>query len=323
MSNPLSASRLVRTINLLVFLVCSCHFLMAQDRPPLPYTLSPEQVFDYSEAYEGERFSDNRPKVSDQILERMHLVTIEEAWSVLKSHGYNNQYQGKWVMTHENPNLVGRAVTCNFIPYRPDVAEKVVAQAREQGLAGRDKHWVMDRLTTGDVLVVDLMDKQIGGGLIGDNLANMVYRKTGTGAVIWGSARDLAGVLELEEFQVFTRNWDPATSSSYGKTMVIGYNTPITVGRASVMPGDVVLGLREGIIFIPAHLALEVVETSEMIRLKDEFGHMRLQEGIYTAGQIDDTWTDDITQDFRTWVRTKVDSLPAEQQKMIRSKDWF
>ena len=307
------------------FILCSLltMALTAQSNLPLPFTLTQDQMMAYSHEYEGERFPDNRPKVSDGILERMRLVTIEEAWMFLRSKGYNNQFQGKWVVTHDNPVLVGRAVTCNFIPFREDVGDVVVSQARERGLNGRDKHWVMDQLTTDDVIVADLMDKQIGGGFIGDNLANMIYRQTGTGAVIWGGSRDLAGVLELEDFVVFNRNWDPSTSSSYNKTMIIGYNTPISIGRAAVMPGDVVLGLKEGVIFIPAHLALAVVEASEWTRLKDEFGHARLKAGVYTAGQIDTKWTDEITQDFQGWIRTKIEGLPSEQQEMIKKMDWY
>ena len=52
------------------------------------------------------------------------------------------------------------------------------------------------------------------------------------------------------------------------------------------MPGDVVLGKSEGVMFIPAHLAQEVVETSEIVALRDAFGHKRLREGTYTPGQI-------------------------------------
>jgi regulator of RNase E activity RraA len=277
----------------------------------------------YTQLYTGKRFPDNRPYVSDRLLERFKLVTIEEAWAVLRSHQYTNQFQGKWEVTHENPVLVGRAVTCNFIPHRPDIADVVASEGQERGLEGRDKHWIMDQLQEGDVLVVDLLDKQIGGAFIGDNLANFISQKTGTGCVIWGGARDLAGILELKDFIVFNRNWDPSNSITYDKTMIIGYNTPIVIGRAAVMPGDVVLGLREGIIFVPAHLALEVVETSEWTRLQDEFGHARLREGIYSGGEIDSSWTDAITQDFHSWLRDKLNDLPIEQQEMIKGEDWY
>jgi regulator of RNase E activity RraA len=290
---------------------------------PLPFVWTREQMLQYSPQYQGERFADGRPCVPDSVLERMRRVTCEQAWAVLREHGYACQYQGQWVVTHSNPVLVGRAVTCNLIPYRPDLGDVVDRQGAQQGLVGKDKHWVMDRLTRRDVLVVDLMDKQIGGGFIGDNLANMIHKKTGTGCVVWGGTRDLAGVLELQDFTVFNRNWDPSTSGAYDRSMVVGYNTPIVIGRAAVMPGDVVLGLREGVVFVPAHLALEVVETSEMIRLQDQFGYQRLKAGVYTAGQIDAAWTDAINRDFHGWVREQLDTLPPEQQETVRKQPWY
>lgn len=54
-----------------------------------------------------------------------------------------------------------------------------------------------------------------------------------------------------------------------------------------VLPGDVVLGRDGGVIFIPPHLVEEVVKTSETVRLRDMFGHLRLREQKYTPGQID------------------------------------
>lgn len=290
---------------------------------PLPFVLSMDQMVAYTGQFTGERFADGRPKVPDSILERMRRVTCEQAWTVLREHGYECQYQGKWEVTHTDPVLVGRAVTCNFIPHRPDLADVVNDAARAQGLEGRDKHWVMDRLVTGDVIVADLLDRQIGGGFIGDNLANMIHEKTGTGAVVWGGTRDLSGVLELEDFIVFNRNWDPSTSSSYDRTMIVGYNTPIVIGRAAVMAGDVVLGLREGIVFVPAHLAQKVVETAELIQLKDAFGYERLKAGVYTGGQIDAAWTEPIFTDFYDWVRDRIDTLPDEQQEFLRRQDWY
>ncbi len=290
---------------------------------PLPFTFSREQMIQFTHQYEGERFPDGRPKISDDLLERMKSVTCEQAWGILRNHGYHCQYQGKWVCTHDNPILVGRAVTCNFIPHRPDIADVVASQAETQGFAGRDKHWVMDKLVSDDVIVADLLDKQIGAGFIGDNLANMIHEKTGTGAVVWGGTRDLAGVLELETFVVFNRNWDPSTSGSYDRTMVVGYNGPIAIGRAAVMAGDVVLGLKEGVVFVPAHLAQEVVEQAELIQLKDKFGFERLKAGIYTGGQIDGAWEDDVTEDFFGWVRERIEDLPEAQQAFLKGQEWF
>lgn len=286
---------------------------------PIPFKFSEEDYQLYTSQYEGERFADGRPKVSDDVLERMKLVSIEEAWTVLREHGYGAQFEQGWVMTHENPVLVGRAVTCSFIPHRPDVADVVAAEGKKQGLQGRDKHWIMDKLVKDDVIIADLFGKTVGGAFVGDNLANLIYEKTGTGMIVDGGCRDLAGILELPNFYVFNRNWHPSTSSTYDKTMVMGLNIPVRIGEAAVMPGDVVLGLREGVIFVPAHLALEVVETSEVVRLKDEFGFLRLREGTYTAGQIDVAWTDEIKVDFMDWIKSKNATLSPFQEELIRS----
>ncbi|MCB0685883.1 MAG: RraA family protein [Saprospiraceae bacterium] len=286
-------------------------------QPPIPFQFSTDDYQHFTSNYQGERFADGRPKVSKDILERMKLVTIEEAWSVLREHGYSCQFDQGWVMTHENPVLVGRAVTCSFLPYRPDIAEVIVEDGKKNNFTGRDKHWVMQQLVEDDVIVVDLFGKKVGAGFVGDNLANLIQQKTGTGMVVDGGCRDLAGVMELDNFVVFNRNWHPATSSAYDKSMVIGMNLPIRIGEAAVLPGDVVLGLREGVIFIPAHLALEVVETSEVVRLKDEFGFQRLREGKYTGGQIDTKWTTPIQQDFKDWIEKRNIRLSDFQEKLI------
>ena len=299
-STPSFSKALAILMTGMLIILCPCLFSQ-----PIPLQFSGEDYLKYTGQYKGERFPDGRPKVSDEILERMKLVTIDEAWEVLRDHGYHCQFDQDWVMTHENPVLVGRAVTMSFIPHRPDIADVVAQEGKNQGLAGRDKHWVMEKLVKKDVIVADLFGKKVGGGFVGSNLANMISYKTGTGMVVDGGARDLAGVLDLKDFYAFTRNWHPSTSGSYDRSMVVGMNLPIRIGAASVLPGDVVLGLRDGVVFIPAHLALEVVETSEVVRLKDEFGFLRLREGTYTGGQIDSRWTEEIKADFNNWVKSK------------------
>ena len=82
------------------------------------------------------------------------------------------------------------------------------------------------------------------------------------------------------------------------------------------MPGDVVLGRDGGVIFIPPQLAEQVVQSSEMTRLRDEFGHARLRAGVYTAGQIDGRWTEAIEADFTRWLRENIDRLPVAREQI-------
>ena len=61
-----------------------------------------EALLQLTSQYTGERFADGRPRVSDDILERMKLVTTEEAWGVLRRNGYSLQFEGEWVRTHQD-----------------------------------------------------------------------------------------------------------------------------------------------------------------------------------------------------------------------------
>ena len=86
---------------------------------------------------------------------------------------------------------------------------------------------------------------------------------------------------------------------------MVSINAPTRIGRATVMPGDVVLGRNGGVIFIPPQLAERVVKESESTHLRDTFGHLRLEQKKYTAGQIDTRWTDAIEQDYQLMVERK------------------
>jgi len=282
---------------------------------------SKNDLIEYTPLWKGERFPDGRPNVPDDILERMKSVSIEEAWAVCNRHGFTHQFEAGWVVTRDNPVLVGRAVTAFFHPARPDVNDVIAAKGAGENRIGGQNSWVIDTLVKGDVIVVDLMGKVLDATFMGDNLANSIWaRSGGTGAVIDGGARDIEGVLEIPGFPVFTRGWDP---SFLKDVMLMGINTPIRVGRAAVMPGDAVLGKKEGIIFIPAHLAQETVESSETIRLRDQFGHQRLREKKYTPGQIDRKWTDGIEKDFGEWLKAKGDSLtPYQKEKLLKGRTW-
>jgi regulator of RNase E activity RraA len=271
-----------------------------------------EDLVRFTPEWQGERAPDGRPLVPDELLERLKKVSLEEAWGVCREHGYHNQFEGNWVMTETDPVLVGRAVTSYFQPLRPDVQQATEALGKEQGRIGGQNSWVIDTLEKGDVMVVDIMGRVIDATFVGDNLANSVWAKTGTGIVIDGGARDLEGVMAIPDFPIFNRGWDP--SFLQGMT-IMGINTPIRIGRATVMPGDVVLGKREGVMFIPPHLVQQVVEQSEEIRLRDAFGHQRLREGRWTPGQIDREWTEEIEADFLEWVREREDELTDYQRE--------
>lgn len=276
----------------------------------------------YTSGWEGPRLSDGRPKVSDDIVQRMKNVAIEEAWSVLTNEGYHNQFEGNWKMIHEDVPVVGRALTAQYMPARPDVKKMIDEQGRAEGRIGSSNSWPIDMLQKGDVYVADGFGKIVDGTLIGDNLGNSIFAKSGNGVVFDGSLRDLGGLQEIEGFNAFVRGWDP---SFLREVMLTGINVPIRIGRAICLPGDIVLAKREGVIFIPAHLAEKVVRRAEAIMLRDRFGHQRLKEGKYTPGQIDGAWSEEIKADFFKWLEESMDELPIPKaviKEILEKRTW-
>ena len=288
-----------------------------------PLNLTPDELTEYTREWNGERFPDGRPKVPDGIIERMKRVTITQAWGVLTGQGYKWQYEGNWNCTHPDGVLVGRALTAAYMPRRPAIRTLMEEKGERCGCVGDQISWPIDMLVQGDVYVADVFGKVEEGPIIGDNLSTAIYAKSGNGVVHDAAVRDLDGIKEIPGFTSFVRGWHPTYASP--TIMLMGVNTPIRIGNATIMPGDVVLGREDGVIFIPAHLAEQVVQTSELTRLRDAFGKTRLKEGAYTPGEIDARWTEEIETDFSRWLEDHIGQLPVPREaikELLKTRTW-
>lgn len=276
---------------------------------------SPDQIKAYTSLWKGERFPDGRPKVSDAILARLKNISMEEAWGVLRNKGYHNQFEGDWQLIHTDSAMTGRVVTAQYMPLRPDFQDLVKEIGKKDGRtqAGGTNSWPIDVLKDGDVYVADGYGKIADGTLIGDNLGNSIYAKSKRGVIFYGSVRDVEGLSKITGFNAWTKGNDP---SYIQQMMLSNINTPIRIGRATVLPGDVVLAKKYGTVFIPAHLVEELVLTSEVTALRDEFGHLRLREGKYTPGEVDTKWTEAISKDFLQWVNSYPGKLPMTKKEL-------
>lgn len=276
-------------------------------------TLSKEELIFLTSEWKGERFSDGRPKIPDDLLERAKKIAIDDAWTVLKNEGYLNQFEGNWKRVHDDVTVVGRALTAMYMPSRPDVEKNIKERGiSSQGRKGNTNAWPIEVLTKGDVYVADGFGKIDGGTLMGGTLANSIYSKSGNGVVFNGSARDLQALQEIEGFNAFVRDFHP---SFLEEMVLMGLNSPIRIGNVMVFPGDLVIAHREGVLFVPAHLAELVVGTAEFVTLKDKFGVEMVRSRTYTTGQIDSQWPDEIKVDFLKWLEQH-----PEEGKMTRAQ---
>jgi regulator of RNase E activity RraA len=275
-------------------------------------TISKDEMIFLTSEWKGERFPDGRPKISDDLISRARNIGIEEAWQILNNDGYTNQYEGNWKMIHDDVPVIGRAVTASFIPSRPDLEKNIKERGWKNGFAGNTNAWPISVLQKGDVYVVDCFGKIKGGTMIGDNLGTSIFRKTGTGVIFDAAARDLQGLAGIEGFNAYVRDFHP---SFLVDVVLAGLNTPVRIGQAIVLPGDLVISEKEGVLFIPAHMAEKVIATAEFITIRDKFSKAVLNEGRYNAGQIDNEWTSEIKEYFLKWL----DQNPG-LAKMTRSQ---
>ncbi|MBN2003545.1 MAG: RraA family protein [Anaerolineae bacterium] len=249
--------------------------------------------------WQGERFPDGRPRVPDDIIRRMKHVVTEEAWAVLWNHNYHFQFEGNWTRLHPDRVLVGRAVTGVFVPQRPDLHGCLMEYGHTvEGRIGEMNSWVIETLVEDDVIVIDLFGKVYEGTYSGANLSTAIATRTKRGQVIYGGIRDAQQIFDIPNFATFCKGMDPTPIRN---VTLVGLNTPCRVGEATCLPGDVVLGTLTGVLFIPPHLAGEVVEHSERTRMREMFSHQRLREGIYNSSQMDTRWTESIEADFEEW----------------------
>jgi regulator of RNase E activity RraA len=211
------------------------------------------------------------------------------------------------------------------MPSRPDFEKFVKTTGVEKegrSPKGGTNSWPIDVLVNGDVYVADSYGKLADGTLIGDNLGNSIYSRSKRGVIFYGSVRDQEGLSEIQGFNAWMKGQDP---SFIKEMMLTSINAPIRIGRATVLPGDVVLAKKYGVIFIPAYLVEDLVITSEVTGLRDQFGHQRLREKKYLAGQIDSEWTEEIKKDFLQWLENYPGKLPmtkAELDNYFKERNW-
>jgi regulator of RNase E activity RraA len=268
-----------------------------------------DQVLFYTSQWTGNRFPDGRPKLPDALLARAVDMTIEDVWEYLREHGYRNQFDGGWQALHIEKSFAGRALTAQYMPTRPDMRQAILAEGKTEGRTGDTNSWPIAELQIGDVYVADGFGKIVEGTLIGSNLGNAVAAHTHTGFIFDAGIRDQAENREIPNFNGFYRGYDP---SAWADMELTGINVPLRIGRAVVLPGDLVLAKPEGVLFIPAILAEEAIAHAEFTALTDDFNFELNKQGKNGA-QFEGGWTAAKYDAFAKWIGEHPEKLKMER----------
>jgi regulator of RNase E activity RraA len=264
-----------------------------------------EQILFYTSEWKGDRFPDGRPKVADNLLERALDVSIEDVWDYLRAQGYVNQFEGGWQALHPEKPFAGRALTAQFMPQRPDMRNAVAAEGKAEGRVSGTNSWVINELRMGDTMVADGYGKIIEGTLIGSNLGSGIAAHTHSGFIFDAGIRDAEENREIANLNGFYRGYDP---SAWAQMQLTGINVPVRIGRAVVLPGDLVLAKQDGVIFIPAALAAPAIAKAEFTNLQDAFNFELNKEGKNGA-EFEGGWNAAKLDAFEKWMNAHPDKL--------------
>jgi regulator of RNase E activity RraA len=264
-----------------------------------------EQILFYTSEWKGERFPDGRPKVADNLLERALDVSIEDVWEYIRGQGYVNQFEAGWQALHAEKPFAGRALTAQFMPRRPDMASAVAAEGKTEGRVSGTNSWVINELTMGDTMVCDGYGKVVEGTLIGSNLGSGIAAHTHSGFIFDAGIRDAEENREIANLNGFYRGYDP---SAWAQMQLTGINVPVRIGRAVVLPGDLVLAKQDGVIFIPAVLAAAAIGKAEFTNLQDAFNFELNKQGTNGA-EFEGGWNAQKLDAFEKWVNAHPEKL--------------
>ncbi|HZE27658.1 MAG TPA: hypothetical protein VE083_09735 [Terriglobales bacterium] len=291
--------------------VCAIALLVPAAAPAQLLPFPKQDLIDYTAHNPFDRLPDGRPKVPDDLIERARGLSSEEVWAVLEEKGFHNQYADGFHVLYPGKTMAGRAFTVQFMPLRSDVEEVANSKAKEHGVSRLTNQTAIDMLQPGDVLVVDLFGKKVNGTIVGDNLFFYVMKATHSGGlVVDGSVRDLDGISEID-MPAYFRAVDP---TPIGNVMLTGINVPVRVGGVTVMPGDLVVGDREGVYFVPPQLVKEVLDHADETHIHDEWTKKKFDEGKYKSSEIYGSPSDPkLQQEYQEYLKRRLEEIRKQR----------
>jgi regulator of RNase E activity RraA len=275
------------------------------------FKLTREQVIEITADNPFERFPDGRPKIPDALIEQAKGLSAEDVWAVLPGKNYRNQWADGFQLLHPGTKMAGRAFTAQFMPTRPDIMGALTANATKAGIASYTHQYALDQLQPGDVFVADVFGKGAEGTIVGDNLFYYVHKATrGAGLVVDGSVRDLEGLSDIP-MPAYYRHAHP---TPIREVMLTGINVPVRIGEATVSPGDLVLGDREGVYFIPPSLVQGILDRADETHIHDEWTKRKFDEGKFKSQEIYGSPRDPaLKKEYEDYLAKKLAELKAQR----------
>jgi regulator of RNase E activity RraA len=234
--------------------------------------------------------------LSTSTRDKLKTVSTATLCSALFKRGLRNQFiQNVLPLNTHLPNMVGEAFTLRYIPAREDLNPMTVFQDPQH-----PQRVAIEECPPGAVMVIDSR-KDARAASAGSILISRLMVRGVAGAVTDGGFRDSPEIAALP-FPTYHQRPSAPTNLTVHQAMDI--NVPIGCGDAPVFPGDVIVGDREGVVVIPAHMADEIADEAVEMTAFEDFVTEEVLKGRPTIGLYPPTQQQS-KDDFAAWRKAR------------------
>jgi regulator of RNase E activity RraA len=243
----------------------------------------------------------DRPRVTDEQLARVARYPIEALWNGVQNQGYTRNFANHFRLTQPGTKLVGRALTMRYLPLRPDIDAATKQLAREGDWDFQYNVRAGEDAQPGDVIVVELGGAVDRATFLGDVTGIGMKQRGVRGVVVDGGIRDLNEFLVMKDFPIYYVN---AHASAMADEVGVEWNAPIRIGHVSVLPGDVVVGDEEGVLFFPPQITEEVLKSAALTVNTENFKREMMRSGKYRSRDIYPKLSPELEKRYQEWLKT-------------------
>lgn len=214
--------------------------------------------------------------LSDATRAKLKRISTASIATALFKRGLRKQFiQGVVPVSPKSENMVGPAYTLRYIPAREDRNPITVFRN-----ADHPQRVAIETCPEGHVLVMDAR-KDARAATAGSILITRLALRGAAGVVSDGGFRDATGIGALDMPAYYAC---PSAPTNLTLHEALDLNVPISCGDAPVFPGDIIVGDRDGVIVIPAHLADEIAEECAGMEAFEDFVLQEVLSGTPIIG---------------------------------------
>jgi regulator of RNase E activity RraA len=230
--------------------------------------------------------------LSDETKARLKRISTASIATQLYKRGLRNQFiQGVVPVAPKAERMVGQAFTLRYIPAREDRNTLEVFRNPDH-----PQRVAVETCPPGQILVMDAR-QDASAATAGSILVTRMAVRGCAGVVSDGGFRDAEGIGDLDMPAFYA---GPSAPTNLTKHEALDINLPIGCGGVAVFPGDVLVGDRDGVMVIPAHLADEIAEVCAGMEAFEDFVLEEVLAGTPIIGLYPCT-KDENQKKFEAW----------------------